>query len=92
MKLIKLNDNTFEIEFNDVSDLEKDEYIDKEIFYGGDYIAIVCTSEDISIQNYYKRLLIRESLKEARNEVLSLNKDLCKANEKYIKLLEKLVD
>lgn len=85
--LIKINDNTLKTTYEKVACFD-DEYKDKEILYDTDCVGIVCVYSDVS---YYERLLLRELISETSKELNNAHDEVCRLNERYIGLVNKLI-
>lgn len=88
--LIKLNENTLEVSLEKVVDVSN-EFKDKEIFYDADGISIVCKDNSVSTLKQYKKLLMKDLLKETIKELNNAHDEVCKLNRRYIDLVNKLI-
>lgn len=84
---IKLNENTCVSIIKETEHIEG--YQDKEILYEADSITMVCF--DRYNLREYKKLLIKEVIRETSKEIVRLSSELCIENNKYLKLVSSII-
>ena len=88
--LIKINEKTLEITLEKVLDY-RTEYNDKEILYEGENRCIVCRDSRNSILSQYIKILIKDLISDTIKELNKAHEEVCKLNERYIGLVNKLI-